>query len=113
DISGHVILPPDDAPNDAVPQSAVSLHLLECAARYSAREEEATMATATPMSRRLQLQFENGTTATGHPKLKNQNYAHVSPAATDDDVLAVGQALAGLSADTLYQIARLDQASLA
>lgn len=71
------------------------------------------MAQVTPISRNLQLQFENGTTASGLPKLKNKNYAHVLPSAADDDVLAVGQAIAGLTADALYTIARVDQAGLA
>lgn len=71
------------------------------------------MTTVTPLSRHLQLQFQNGTTAAGRPKLKNHNYAHVSPNASDDDVLAVGQALAGLCADAVYQIARVDQNGLA
>ncbi len=70
------------------------------------------MATVTALSRHLQLQFQNGTTATGQPKVKNQTYANVSPTSADDDVLAVGQALAGLSSQTLLGIARLDQNGL-
>jgi len=70
------------------------------------------MAQVTPISRVLQLQFQNGTTSTGMPKLKNRSYTHVSPTAADDDVLAIGQALAGLSADPLFQIARIDATGL-
>ncbi|MDQ0190067.1 DUF1659 domain-containing protein [Alicyclobacillus cycloheptanicus] len=71
------------------------------------------MATITPLSRHLQLQFQNGTLASGKPKVKNQSYTNVSPSAADDDILAVGQALAALSSETLLGIARLDQSGLA
>lgn len=71
------------------------------------------MAQVTPISRVLQLQFQVGTTADGRPKLQNRNYSHISVNVTDDDVLAVGQALAGLSADPIFQIARIDAAGLA
>lgn len=71
------------------------------------------MAQTTPLTRHLQVQFQIGTSTNGRPKLKNQNYAYLSPSAVDDDILAVGQALAALSADTLYQIARVDQTGIA
>ncbi|MCL6636583.1 MAG: DUF1659 domain-containing protein [Alicyclobacillus sp.] len=71
------------------------------------------MALVTPVSRHLQLQFQAGTSANGQPKLQNRNFAHVSPAAADDDVLAVGQALAALCAQPLYAVTRVDQSSLA
>jgi hypothetical protein len=71
------------------------------------------MAVVTPISRSLQLQFQVGSTTSGLPKLRTVNYSHVSPAAADDDIFAVGQALAGLYADTLYDVARQDQNSLA
>ncbi|CAM3915553.1 DUF1659 domain-containing protein [Alicyclobacillus pomorum] len=67
------------------------------------------MATVTPVSRHLQLQFQVGTTSSGLPKLKNRNYAHVSPKASDDDILAVGQALGELFAETLYGVSKVDQ----
>lgn len=71
------------------------------------------MATVTPITRHLQLQFQVGTTAKGEPKLQNRNFAHVSPSASDDDLLAVGQALAGLINESLYQVARVDQSGIA
>lgn len=71
------------------------------------------MATVTTLSRHLQIQFQNGTTATGQPKAKNQTYANVSSTAADDDIMAVGQALAGLSSATLLNINRVDQDALA
>jgi hypothetical protein len=71
------------------------------------------MAQVTQLSRHLQLQFQVGTTGQGLPKIKNLNYTHVSPVISDDDLLAVGQALAALFADPIYQIARVDQDGLA
>jgi hypothetical protein len=70
------------------------------------------MAQVTPLSRHLQLQFEVGTNADGTPKIQSRNFAHVSPNASDDDVLAVGQALAALFSDPLYAVARVDQDEL-
>jgi hypothetical protein len=70
------------------------------------------MAQVTQLSRHLQLQFQVGTTASGLPKIKNQNYTHVSPDISDDDLFAVGQALAVLFTDPIYQVARVDQDSL-
>ena len=71
------------------------------------------MAQVTPVSRHLQLLFQVGTTTSGAPKLQNRNYVNVAPTALDDDVLAVGQALAALFSDTLYGVARVDQSSIA
>jgi hypothetical protein len=70
------------------------------------------VAQGTPLSRQLQLQFVAGTDSQGRPKVKKHNFAHVLPTASDDDVLAIGQALANLSNDTLFQIARVDQTSV-
>ena len=67
------------------------------------------MAQVTQLSRHLQLQFQVGTTSKGMPKLKNRNFAHVSPTVSDDDLLAVGQALAALFAEPLYQVTRVEQ----
>ncbi|MCL6597806.1 DUF1659 domain-containing protein [Alicyclobacillus macrosporangiidus] len=67
------------------------------------------MAQVTPQSCHLQLQFQVGTTASGMPKIQNRNYTNVSPTASDDDLLAVGQALAALFDLPLHAIARVDQ----
>lgn len=71
------------------------------------------MAQVTPLSRHLQLQLEVGTNVDGSAKVQNHNFMHVSPSASDDDILAVGQALAGLFSDPLYAVARVDQDALA
>lgn len=70
------------------------------------------MAQVTPLSRHLQLQFQVGTNTDGTPKIQSRNFANVSPNAADDDVLAVGQALAALFSDALYAVARVDQDEL-
>ncbi len=70
------------------------------------------MAQVTPLSRHLQLQFQVGTNADGTPKIQSRNFANVSPSASDDDVLAVGQALAALFGESLYAVARVDQDQL-
>lgn len=70
------------------------------------------MAQATPMSRRLLLQFQVGTTASGLPKIVGHNFANVSPQALDDDLLAVGQALSALFSDPLHEVVRVDQTGI-
>jgi hypothetical protein len=70
------------------------------------------MAQVAPISRHLQLQLQVGTLTDGSPKIANHNYAYVLPTASDDDVLAVGEALAGLFSEPLVQVARVDQAAL-
>ncbi|MCL6454097.1 MAG: DUF1659 domain-containing protein [Alicyclobacillus sp.] len=71
------------------------------------------MAQVTPLSRSLQLQFQIGTLQNGMPQVQNRTFKYLSPSASDDDILAVGQALAGLFADTLVQVARVDQDGIA
>lgn len=71
------------------------------------------MAQATPVNRTLQIQTQAGTLANGQPKVQRHNFSHVSVDAVDDDILAVGQALAALMADPLLEIVRVDQTSLA
>ncbi|SFU97543.1 DUF1659 domain-containing protein [Alicyclobacillus macrosporangiidus] len=67
------------------------------------------MAQVTPQSCHLQLQFQVGTTVSGMPRIQNRNFTNVSPAASDDDLLAVGQALAALFDLPLHAIARVHQ----
>ncbi len=70
------------------------------------------MAQVTQVSRHLQLQFQIGTTSKGLPKLRNHNFPHVSQSISDDDLLAVGQAIGALFADPLYQVTRIEQDAL-
>lgn len=70
------------------------------------------MAQTTSVGTVLQLQTQTGTTASGQPKVKSHNFANVATNATDDDILAVGQALATLIGEPLVQIVRVDQTAL-
>ncbi|MCY0870699.1 MAG: DUF1659 domain-containing protein [Firmicutes bacterium] len=70
------------------------------------------MAQTTELGRVLQLQFNVGTTSKGEIKVKNHNFPHVNPNVADDDLLAVGNALADLFSMPLYQVARTDQVAL-
>lgn len=69
------------------------------------------MTTATLSTRHLQIQLQVGATSQGRPKLKTLNFANVNVTASDDDIMAVGEALSALCADTVYQIGRVDQAT--
>jgi len=60
----------------------------------------------------LQLQTQSGTRANGQPKLKMHKFNHVSPQAADEDLLAVGLALAQLIDEPLVQVERVDVALL-
>jgi|GEM_PF-925848 len=60
----------------------------------------------------LQLQTQSGTRANGQPKLKVHKFNHVSPQAADDDLLAVGLALAQLIDEPLVQVERVNVALL-
>lgn len=71
------------------------------------------MAQVTSLSRHLQLQFQTGTTAQGVVKVQNHNFLHLSPSISDDDALAVGQALGQLFATPVYQVAIVEQNGLA
>lgn len=71
------------------------------------------MAQTTQVSRTLQIQTQTGTLVNGQPKVQRHNFSNVALDAADDDILAVGQALAALMADPLVQIARVDQTSIA
>lgn len=70
------------------------------------------MANSTVIGTTLQLQTQNGTKANGDPKISNHNFPNVSPSASNDDILAVGQAIAALIGESLVQIVRVDQTAL-
>lgn len=70
------------------------------------------MAQTTALGTVLQIQTQSGTKANGQPKVKSHNFANVAATASDDDVLAVGQAIAALIGEPLLQIVRVDQAEL-
>lgn len=70
------------------------------------------MAQVTPIVSQLQFQLQTGTAADGTPKLSVKTYNNVDSSATDDDVLAVGQALGALFAQPVVQVIRINQSAL-
>jgi len=71
------------------------------------------MAQVTPVSSQLQFQLQSGAAADGTPVISKRTYNNVKPSAADDDVYAIGQALAALFADELVQVVRINQSALA
>ncbi len=53
---------------------------------------------------RLQIQVENGTNSDGTKALKNLNFNQIKLTSTDEELLAAGQAIVGLSGYTLSGI---------
>ncbi|GMA57691.1 uncharacterized protein DUF1659 [Alicyclobacillus sacchari] len=70
------------------------------------------MAQTTAVGTTLQLQTQSGTKANGQAQMKVHKFAYVSPNAANDDILAVGQALAALIDEPLMQISRVDVTAL-
>lgn len=62
---------------------------------------------------KLQVRFNNGTTASGAVAVKSLNLSQIRLDATDAQLLEAGTALASLSALTLNGVRRVETASLA
>ncbi len=61
----------------------------------------------------LKMRFECGKDElTGKLKMRNKTYPNVKADATDEDVHAVGLALASLQANNLVEIAKIDNSTL-
>ena len=60
----------------------------------------------------LQLKLETGTTAGGVTTYGTRTYSNVKPSTSDDNMLSVGTALAGLQNYTLGAVMRRDTATL-
>ena len=60
----------------------------------------------------LQLKLETGTTAGGVTTYGTRTFSNVKPTISDDDMLSVGTALAGLQNYTLGSVLRRDTATL-
>ena len=60
----------------------------------------------------LGIYVKDGVTADGTDKLKAHNYGGVKHAATDEDLVAVGQRLSTLMAMDLVEVAITDRATL-
>ncbi|MGI6686188.1 MAG: DUF1659 domain-containing protein [Bacillota bacterium] len=67
----------------------------------------------TPISSKVRLQFETGTDEKGNPVYKNKTISRVKTDALDQDVLDTANALAGLCADSLAAVIRMNDSDLA
>ncbi|MEW5762565.1 MAG: DUF1659 domain-containing protein [Bacillota bacterium] len=69
--------------------------------------------TSTPLASLLELEVQTGTDAAGQPVYARIRFRNVKASATDEDVYAVGQALAGLQVHPLADVRRVDTEELA
>ena len=60
----------------------------------------------------LKLKLQNGTDDKGVPKVVIHTFSHFNPAMTDDDYLAIGNALGKLQTSTVLFVGRTDSADL-
>lgn len=67
----------------------------------------------TPGDSTLRIRVQTGIGASGQPVYRNRSYNNVKAAATDDDVYAVAQAIAGLQQHPVNSIIRIDDGVLA
>lgn len=68
--------------------------------------------TAMPVSSTLQIVVQTGVNANGNPVLRNRSYRNVKTGASEADVQAVGQSLAGLQNHPVNAIHRLNELDL-
>lgn len=61
---------------------------------------------ANPLGSRLQLRLIVGQDGQGNPIYRTRSYSNVKPDASDEDVLAVGNALAGLQQHEVEELRR-------
>ena len=66
------------------------------------------MVTKTITDKKLHVRFDNGTTASGAKSVKAVNLTHVSLTASDEDMMAAGEAYAALTERTLDSIRMTD-----
>ena len=57
---------------------------------------------------KLQIRVADGTNASGKAKTKNLNFSNIQLTATDDQLMAAGKAICGLTAYTLNGLRRID-----
>ncbi len=78
----------------------------------SGREVNSMAVNKIPGGAVLQLELQTGVDAQGNPVYRSKNLKSVNPAAVDQDLFDVAQALAGLQEYTLSKISRVDSAQL-
>ena len=66
------------------------------------------MATKSMIDKKLNIRFENGTTASGKASVKTTNLSNVKLDATDDDMMEAGSAYASLTSLTLDGVRMTD-----
>lgn len=59
------------------------------------------------------VKVQTGTTATGKASYSSRSFDDINPEITDDNVLAIGQKMAGLQKYTLGSVNREDSAEIA
>ncbi|GAW93492.1 DUF1659 domain-containing protein [Calderihabitans maritimus] len=68
--------------------------------------------TVVPLESTLRLELVTGTDANGNPVVRTSSYRGIKPAAADQDVFDVAQAIAGLQVHTLNRISRVNENEL-
>lgn len=64
-------------------------------------------------SAKLIIKVQTGVNASGKPAYRQRVLANMNPALTDDEVLAIGQAIGGLQQHDIEAVSRQDNAVLA
>ena len=65
--------------------------------------------TNNPLGSRMQLRLIVGQDIDGNPVYRTRSYNNVKPAASDDDVFAVGKSLADLQQHELGELRRINE----
>ena len=70
------------------------------------------MAVRNNQTRVLKLKLQNGTSEKGVPKVVIHTFSHFNPAMTDNDYLAIGNAVGKLQSAPVLFVGRSDSADL-
>ena len=67
---------------------------------------------STPNASSIKVKFDQGTNLNGKRVIKTKTYSSIKSTATNEDIMAVVNALAGLQQHTLSSTNRIDNSSL-